>query len=135
MVSHFTGTITTAPLISLCRITFQKHSNVFNTHLRHNPNMLLTNVPHPIWQHGTTGSSQQDLSGAFPPLSPDKIKHIQQIVGTLLYFSQAVDPTLAAALSTIASQQSNGTKAVLDALVWTTWLLIQMPRYVTVPVT
>jgi hypothetical protein len=50
-----------------------------------------------------------------PKLSDDKIKHIQQIVGTLLYYSRAVDPTLAAALSTIASQQSHGTQAVMDA--------------------
>lgn len=50
-----------------------------------------------------------------PTLSADKIKHIQQIVGTLLYYSRAVDPTLAAALSTIASQQSHGTQAVMDA--------------------
>eukprot|EP00957_Ditylum_brightwellii_P121198 9243161-Ditylum_brightwellii.AAC.1 len=32
------------------------------------------------------------------------------IVGTLLYYLQAVDPTLAAALSTIVSQQANMTK-------------------------
>jgi hypothetical protein len=50
-----------------------------------------------------------------PKLSPDKIKHIQQIVGTLLYYLRAVDPTLAAALSTIVAQQSNGTQAVMDA--------------------
>ncbi|KAL7480354.1 hypothetical protein ACHAW6_006049 [Cyclotella cf. meneghiniana] len=47
---------------------------------------------------------------------PDKtFKHIQQIVGTLLYYSRAVDPTLAAALSTTAWQQSNGTQAIIDA--------------------
>jgi hypothetical protein len=50
-----------------------------------------------------------------PKLSPEQIKHIQQIVGTLLYYSRAVDPTLAAALSTIALQQANGTQSVLDA--------------------
>eukprot|EP00804_Cyclotella_cryptica_P026517 CCRYP_008137-RA/>CCRYP_008137-RA protein AED:0.38 eAED:0.40 QI:0/0/0/1/1/1/2/0/261 len=50
-----------------------------------------------------------------PKLSPNKIEHIQQVVGTLLYYSCAVDPTLAATLSTIASQQSNRMQAVLDA--------------------
>ena len=68
------------------------------------------------------------------PTLPKKIKHIQQIVDTLLYYSQAVDPTLAAALSTIASQQSNGTQAMLDAC---HQLLdyIKMPQYATAPVT
>ena len=40
---------------------------------------------------------------------------MQEIVGTLLYYIRAVDPTLLAALSTIASHQSIGTKAVSDA--------------------
>eukprot|EP00957_Ditylum_brightwellii_P191165 14555602-Ditylum_brightwellii.AAC.1 len=38
------------------------------------------------------------------------IKQVQEIVGTLLYYACAVDPTLAAVLSTIASQQANATK-------------------------
>jgi hypothetical protein len=49
------------------------------------------------------------------PLSPKEIKHIQDIVGTLLYYAQAVDPTLLAAISAIAACQSNGTRAVVDA--------------------
>eukprot|EP00957_Ditylum_brightwellii_P127223 9700359-Ditylum_brightwellii.AAC.1 len=34
-----------------------------------------------------------------------EIKRIQDIVGTLLYYARMVDPTLAATLSTITSQQ------------------------------
>jgi hypothetical protein len=49
------------------------------------------------------------------PLSPKEIKRVQDIVGTLLYYAQAVDPTLLAALSAIAARQSNGTRAVADA--------------------
>ncbi len=48
------------------------------------------------------------------PLSPKEIKCVQDIIGTLLYYAQAVDPTLLAALSAIAAHQSNGTKAVVD---------------------
>eukprot|EP00957_Ditylum_brightwellii_P028698 2167660-Ditylum_brightwellii.AAC.1 len=44
-----------------------------------------------------------------------EIKHVQYIVGTLLYYSQAVDLTLAAALSTITSQQANTTTKTEDA--------------------
>jgi hypothetical protein len=49
------------------------------------------------------------------PLSPVELKRVQDIVGTLLYYTQAVNPTLLAALSTIAAQQSNGTQAVANA--------------------
>jgi hypothetical protein len=49
------------------------------------------------------------------PLSPTELKQVQDIVGTLLYYVQAVNPTLLAALSAIAAQQSNGTQAVADA--------------------
>jgi hypothetical protein len=46
------------------------------------------------------------------PLSPDAIKRIQDIVGTLLYYGWAVNPTLLTALSSIATCQANGTTAV-----------------------
>eukprot|EP00957_Ditylum_brightwellii_P066793 5068307-Ditylum_brightwellii.AAC.1 len=44
-----------------------------------------------------------------------EIKRVQDIVGTLLYYSRAVDPTLAAVLSTIASQQANAKKKTGEA--------------------
>ena len=50
-----------------------------------------------------------------PKLSPDNIKYIQQLVGTLLYYSRAVNPTIVVSLGTIASQHANGTEAVLKA--------------------
>jgi hypothetical protein len=49
------------------------------------------------------------------PLSKSKIKRVQDIVGTLLYFAWAVGPTLLAALSTIATKQANGTRAKANA--------------------
>ncbi len=48
-------------------------------------------------------------------LSPKEIKRVQDIVRALLYYAQAADPTLLAALSAIAACQSNGTRAVADA--------------------
>jgi hypothetical protein len=48
-------------------------------------------------------------------LSPKDIKFIQDIASTFLYYAQAVDPTLLAALRAIAAHQSNGTRAVVDA--------------------
>jgi hypothetical protein len=49
------------------------------------------------------------------PLTPKEIKHIQDIVGTLLYYVRVVDPTLLAALSANAARQTNGTRVVVDA--------------------
>jgi hypothetical protein len=49
------------------------------------------------------------------PLTPKEIKCVQDIIGTLLYYARAVDPTLLATLSAIAARQCNGTRAVADA--------------------
>jgi hypothetical protein len=49
------------------------------------------------------------------PLSKREIKLVQDIVGTLLYYARAINPTLLAALSTITTRQDNGTQAVADA--------------------
>jgi hypothetical protein len=50
-----------------------------------------------------------------PPLNAKQTKRVQDIVGTLLYYGRAVDPTLVTALSSIASQQANATEATLQA--------------------
>ena len=47
-----------------------------------------------------------------PRLAKDRIRHIQDVVGTLLYYARAVDPTLLATLCQIASRQSTATKEV-----------------------
>jgi hypothetical protein len=49
------------------------------------------------------------------PLSKSKIKRVQDIVGTLLYYAWAINPTLLAALSTITTRQAKGTRAVANA--------------------
>ena len=43
-----------------------------------------------------------------PPLSEIQQKQVQEIVDTLLYYSQAVDPMLACSLSMIATYQTHG---------------------------
>ena len=42
-------------------------------------------------------------------LSPHDIKHLQQFVGTFLFYSRAVDSTMLTALSIIATEQTQGT--------------------------
>jgi hypothetical protein len=52
------------------------------------------------------------------PLSKSEIKCVQDIAGTLLYYARAVNPTLLAALSTIATRQAKGTRAIANACHW-----------------
>ena len=53
---------------------------------------------------------------ATAPLSKQRRIDIQRIVGTLLYYGRAVDPTISVALSAIAAQQSNGTETTAKAV-------------------
>lgn len=47
-----------------------------------------------------------------PPLSKAEAKTLQEVVGSLLYYARAVDPTMLTATTTIASEQSKPTEAV-----------------------
>jgi hypothetical protein len=47
-------------------------------------------------------------------LSKDKKKYIQQVIGTFLYYGQAVDSTMLTTLSSIASMQAKPTKETMD---------------------
>ena len=47
-----------------------------------------------------------------PQIEKERIRHIQDVVGTLLYYARAVDPTLLATLSQIALRQSTATEEV-----------------------
>ncbi|KAL7480669.1 hypothetical protein ACHAW6_006340, partial [Cyclotella cf. meneghiniana] len=48
-----------------------------------------------------------------PPLNAKEIKHIQQVIGSFLYYSRATDPTISHALSELATQQTHATKNTL----------------------
>jgi len=51
------------------------------------------------------------------PILPKKeSKRIQQIIGSLLYYARAVDPTLLVALGTLASQQNTPTETTATAI-------------------
>jgi hypothetical protein len=49
------------------------------------------------------------------PLTPKEVKRVQDIVGTLLYYARAVDPTLLPALRASTAQHASCTRAVADA--------------------
>jgi hypothetical protein len=48
------------------------------------------------------------------PLSKEEKKYIQQVIGTLLYYSRAVDATILVALSSLASAQSSPTEDTMQ---------------------
>jgi hypothetical protein len=59
-----------------------------------------------------------------PPLSNKDIKYVQQVIGSILYYTHAVNLTVLMVLSTIASKQAEGmentmlkTKQLLDYLI------------------
>jgi hypothetical protein len=56
-----------------------------------------------------------------------EIKCIQDIIGTLLYYAQAVDLALLAALSAITARQSNGTRAVANHVTNSSTTLLHIP--------
>jgi hypothetical protein len=57
-----------------------------------------------------TASYPQDTS---PPLSINNIKHVQQVISSILFYARAVDLAMLMALSSIASKQSKGTDSTM----------------------
>ncbi len=47
-------------------------------------------------------------------LSDTKVKQVQKIVGSILYYARAVDMTVLMALGTIASKQTTGTAHTME---------------------
>jgi hypothetical protein len=45
-----------------------------------------------------------------PPVSKEEIKHVQQVIGNILYYAHALDLIVLMVLSTIASKQAKGTE-------------------------
>ena len=68
--------------------------------------------PH-AWNQPVYGAAVQysDQPDDSPLLPPKSINLFQQIIGTLLYYAIAVDPTILAAIGAIASQKSKATQA------------------------
>ena len=73
-----------------------------------------TDAPHPYKATKKLGLSMTHPQDNSTKLSPREIKHVQQIVGTFLFYARAVDPTMLTALSTIATEQSQGTQTTKD---------------------
>jgi hypothetical protein len=50
-------------------------------------------------------------------LNAAKTTHVQEVLGTFLYYARAVDNTMLAAIGSIATQQANATEATMKAIV------------------
>ena len=53
---------------------------------------------------------QKATKDTSPLISAERIKKIQEVIGTFAWYSRAVDPTMAATMSSIAARQSRGTE-------------------------
>ena len=86
---------------------------------KHPPDTPVQDAPH-RWSPPVYGVKQQlaNNDDASPPLPPSDIQHVQQVVGTLLYYALAVDNTMLVALSDLASAQAHGTQHTMEALTW-----------------
>eukprot|EP00957_Ditylum_brightwellii_P132338 10091683-Ditylum_brightwellii.AAC.1 len=84
-----------------------KYAHKAPKHPQHSPHKHV-----PIKYGAKTQWVEEDLTVL---LNAMQIKRVQDIVGTLLHYSRAVDPILAAVLSTIASKQTNATQETEEA--------------------
>jgi Reverse transcriptase (RNA-dependent DNA polymerase) len=67
-------------------------------------------APHPakLIQYGAKIQFTDDPDTS-PAIAPDRVKRLQQIVGTFLYYARAIDSTMLVALGTLASAQTRAT--------------------------
>ena len=84
---------------------------------------LLHKLQHPVptqpehnphaWKPPRYGEKAQyvEREQKLPILPPERIKRIQKIIGSLLYYARAVDSTILMTVNDIASQQSKATQA------------------------
>ncbi len=84
-----------------------KYKHVISSHPQHCPYS-----PEPK-KYGSEAQSPLPIDTT-RPLGDKEIKAVQKIVGSMLYYAQAVDMTVLMALSTIASKQTKGTERTME---------------------
>lgn len=85
------------------------------TKFQHPDPMKPQHAPHKHTPIDYGAKVQHAVTDDSPPLLHQQIKRVMNVMGMLLYYAHAVDPTLATALSTIAADQAKGTKATRAA--------------------
>jgi hypothetical protein len=85
-------------------------NNSKNTHIQCPPSHNIAPQPR---QYGS--NAQRPLPLHTPPsLSDANIKHIHRVIGSILYYVQAINLTVMMALSTIESKQAHSTKNTMQ---------------------
>jgi hypothetical protein len=74
-------------------------------------------APH-AWQKPQYGATTQyaPTPDNSPALDASNTKHVQEVLGTLLFYARAVDSTMLVAISALASQQTHVTKTTLEGI-------------------
>ena len=95
----------------------QQKDLVMFTFKKQSPNILpqLAKLSSPMYTNQVWTTITNTASWHKPLLTKMHIKQVQEIVGTCLYFSQAVDPTFICTLSSIAAQQAKSSEAIMEA--------------------
>ena len=76
------------------------------------------NSPH-AWNKPTYGKQQQlATDDDSKPAPASAQKHVQQVVGTFLYYALALDLTMLVALGSIATQQNHPTEMTMSEVTW-----------------
>jgi hypothetical protein len=98
------------------------HPQHFHAGLHHQTAAKIRHASPPRPQHCPYASQPKQFGSkaqrplppdASPPLSNANIKHVQRIIGSILYYARAVNLTVLLALSTIASTQVKGTQQTM----------------------
>ena len=84
----------------------------------HTPATRAQHSPH-AWVPPTYGATTVQYApdtDDSPLLDAPALKHLQNVIGTFLYYARAVDSTMLVALGSLASAQTNGTEATTVAI-------------------
>ena len=76
---------------------------------QHSPNAWTE----PVYGAAVQLTAPEDTSA---PLNADGIKRLQEVVGTFLYYTRAIDATMIVALGCLAAAQTKGTEATAQAI-------------------
>ena len=101
-------------------ICIDLHAYIAKMLVRHYPNGPPPRQKSPAvykqQDYGKPGPQFAEEPDSSPRLPDPLVKHIQKVVGSLLYFAVALDTTILPAVTAIASAQAHPTRAVLEAL-------------------
>ncbi len=86
-----------------CRLSMPGYINKALKKYQHPTPMAPQDAPYATAPVQYGAKVQQVETNTTSPLSPAKLKQVQDIVGTLLYYAREINPTLLAALSAIAT--------------------------------